>query len=370
MLETILTGLFYTVFAIQLIIGIISLYRIYFHKLRIDILHIEDRPVSIIICAWNELSGLKKILPQLYIQAHASFEIIVVDDRSTDGTYEFLIDERRKHDNLRIVRIDWTPDHLNSKKYALTLGLKAARNNLVLLTDADCYPNSIHWIKTMTSYFDRNTDFILGYSQYVKEPGMLNLFIRYETLQTAILYFSSAIGRDPYMGVGRNLAYKKDIFFDSKGFKGYYQIVGGDDDLFVNKHADTRNTKSVLDPEAIVYSSPKTSFSDFFKQKIRHLSVSKYYRLRHRIKLGVFTISKLLFWISFIWCMSLSEFDWPILVSAFIYFSFLTLQFYISSRKMGDQFEIYTVPLFDLLYVLYLSGFGVLALIRKRIPWI
>ena len=126
--------------------------------LQTDLLHIEDRPISIVICSWNELSGLKRLLPQLFLQAYANYEIIVVDDRSSDGTYEFLIDERKNHSNLKIVKIDKTPDHLNNKKYALTLGVKAAKNELVLLTDADCIPGTIHWIKSMTAHFDKNTD--------------------------------------------------------------------------------------------------------------------------------------------------------------------------------------------------------------------
>ena len=222
----------------------------------------------------------------------------------------------------------------------------------------------------MTQHFDKSTDFILGYSQYEKRPGLLNLFIRYETLQTAILYFSSAIGKDPYMGVGRNLAYRKELFISNKGFKGYYEKVGGDDDMFVNKHAHKHNTKSILESNSIVYSIPKTSFKSFFRQKIRHLSVGKHYKFRHRLKIGVFFISKFIFWLSLIWLLILPGFKWEIIVSSISLFGLLILQFYMSAKKMGDKFEIYYVLIMDLLYVLYLLGFGMVALLKKRIPWI
>ena len=370
MVETILTVLFFTGLAVQLYFGVAGLLRIYFHKPETDLLHIEDRPVSIVVCAWNELRGLKKLLPQLYIQAYADFEIIVVDDRSTDGTYDYLINERETQANLKVVKIDKTPDHLNNKKYALTLGVKAATKEFILLTDADCLPGSIHWIKSMTKHFDNKTDFVLGYSQYERKPGFLNLFVRYETLQTAILFFSSAIGKDPYMGVGRNMAYRKKVFFEHKGFKGYYKVVGGDDDLFINKHAEGYNTKPALDPEGIVYSVPKTSFRSYFRQKIRHMSVGKYYRFRHRLKIGVFTLTKFITWFSLFGLMVIPGYLWIVLGLWIVLMSLIALQFRLSSKKLGDHFEFYFVPLLDLLYVLYLLGFGTVALVRKRIPWI
>jgi hypothetical protein len=172
------------------------------------------------------------------------------------------------------------------------------------------------------------------------------------------------------MGVGRNLAYRKNIFLESKGFKGYYQVVGGDDDLFVNRHAHRRNTKSVLDPESIVYSIPKTNLSSYAKQKIRHLSVGRYYRFRHRLKIGIFAITKLLMWLSFFWLLFIHDYYLFAIASWGIYMSLSMLQFQLSSKKLGDQFEIYLVPLLDLLYVLSLLGFGVVARFRKRIAWI
>jgi len=323
-----------------------------------------------VVCAWNEITGLRKLLPQLFLQAHADYEVIVVDDRSSDGTYDFLIEEREQHPNLKIVRIDKTPLHLNNKKYALTLGIKAASNELILLTDADCIPESIHWAKSMTSHFDSKTDFVLGYSQYEKRPGPLNLFIRYETLQTAILYFTSIVAKRPYMGVGRNMAYRKKIFIENKGFKGYYNVVGGDDDLFVNKHATGLNTKPVFNQESIVYSTPKTTLKSYFRQKIRHLSVGKHYKFKHKIRIGIFTLSKFVTWLSFIFLMFSTPFNLIVLISMLVLSGIFILLFYLSAKKFGDHFEIHFVPLLDILYVLYLLGFGTIALLRKRIPWV
>ena len=172
------------------------------------------------------------------------------------------------------------------------------------------------------------------------------------------------------MGVGRNMAYRKKVFFDHKGFKGYYKVVGGDDDLFINKHADGNNTRPVLNPEGIVYSNPKTTLNSYFRQKIRHMSVGKYYRLRHRLKIGIFTFTKFMTWLSFFWLLLIPGSRWIILGFWILLMSLIMLQFRQSSKKLGDHFEFYVVPLLDLLYVLYLLGFGTVALVRKRIPWI
>src|SRR5690349_11485174 len=166
-----------------------------------------------------------------------------------------------------MVHVNRLPAHVNAKKYAITLGIKAAKFEWLLFTDADCRPGD-QWVRSMSSQFNNETSFVLGFSPYVKMLGVLNAFIRFETIITAIQYISFTLLGRPYMGVGRNLAYRRSIFLDGKGFNNFLNVTGGDDDLLVNQHATATNTVVHVDENALVYSKPKLTWSTFFNQKI------------------------------------------------------------------------------------------------------
>ena len=178
------------------------------------------KPISVIIAAHDELENLRILLPALMEQDHPEYEVIVVNDRSSDETYDFLLEQEQLYQKLKVVHIHELPAHISGKKYALTMGIKAASNKYLLFTDADCQPSSSSWVSKMSLGFSQNADIVLGYSHYKKLPGFLNYFTRFETLKTGMEYLASAANKLPFMGVGRNLAYRKDLFLENKGFNG------------------------------------------------------------------------------------------------------------------------------------------------------
>ena len=329
----------------------------------------QREPVSVVICARNELQNLKNLLPRLYEQDYENFEIIVVNDRSGDGTYDFLREEEPKNDLLEVVNIESTPDHIQEKKYALMLGIKKAKNDIVLLTDADCYPNTNRWIQTMANGFEKGIKIVLGFSQYERKKGLLNNLIRFETLYTAIQYISAALGKSPYMGVGRNLAYRKSFFLEKNGFSGYEKVIGGDDDLFVNKNSNKSNTKVAVGKDGLVISCPKTNWRDFYRQKKRHLSVGKLYKGGNKTSLGILSLSHILFWFSFITLAVMSREPiwllWGLLIRAF----FLLVTFVPASKKLGDQVNLWNLVMLDIVYVAYYFFTGIPALFSKKVKW-
>jgi len=219
----------------------------------------EKKPgVSVIVCGWNELENLKKLIPRLLEQNYPLFELVIVDDRSSDECYDFLLFESFKHKDMKLVRINETPDHITRKKYALSLGIKAAKYDIILLTDADCMPQSGDWINQMQQKFAGGKQVILGYSPYTYHKGFLNFMIRYETFYTAAQYFSFTLAGLPYMGVGRNMAYTKSLFNANKGFHSHLKVLGGDDDLFVSEVATPNNVAICIEKQAHVFSVPKT----------------------------------------------------------------------------------------------------------------
>ena len=273
-------------------------------------------PLSVIICARDEERNLQKHLPTILEQAYPNFEVIVVDDCSTDNTEAILKGFSQKYPHLRSTRIKQDEKFSHGKKLALTVGIKAAKNNWLVHTDADCQPASKNWLRILSTYMKPGKELILGYGGYKKERGLLNSLIRFETLFIALQYFTFSSARKTYMGVGRNLAYTKDLFFKNRGFASHYHIASGDDDLFVQQASTQRNTARCLQPEAFTYSVPECTFGGWSSQKRRHISTSSHYRKDARRRLFWEPISRVLFIasliVSFIWFPEL----WPYIAGA------------------------------------------------------
>ncbi|UUF14774.1 MULTISPECIES: glycosyltransferase [Flavobacterium] len=275
----------------------------------------KNIPVSVIVCAKNEEENVKKFIPLLAEQNYPDFEIVLIDDASSDETLEVFEEFEQKYPNIRLVKVENNEAFWGNKKYALTLGIKAAKKDYLLFTDADCYPTSKDWITSMTSQFDTEKTIVLGYGGYEKiENSLLNKIIRFETILTAVQYFSWAKAGLPYMGVGRNLAYKKEEFFNVNGFIDHIQVRSGDDDLFINQAANKLNTAISYTPESFTYSKPKESFKDWFTQKRRHVSTAEHYKFFDKFQLGLFYFSQLFFFLSVIILLAF-QFQWIAVVA-------------------------------------------------------
>lgn len=338
-------------------------------------------PVSIVVCAHDEAENLKELIPLLLSQDYPDFEVIIVNDRSNDNTFDYLLEETQNHPRLRMVNVKDTPERVNGKKYGITLGIKAATHEWILLTDADCRPAGKNWIRTMSQCFTDKAQFVLGFSPYERRPGFLNRFIRFETILTAIQYFAFGWLKNPYMGVGRNLAYRKSLFLEQKGFNNFLHVTGGDDDLFVNMYARGRNTRLQLAPEGQVFSVPESSWRSFYNQKVRHLSVGKRYRFSHRFLLGLFSITWILTWL--IWIILVvglvesfqvpdtfrSQETYLILGPFLLRWILLVLLFRAMLKKASLSFSLWTLPILDFIFAIYYLSTGLVALTTKKIRW-
>ncbi|MBN1159534.1 MAG: glycosyltransferase [Bacteroidales bacterium] len=276
----------------------------------------HSQPVSVIICARNEAENLNTHLPFVLEQDYDNFEVIVVDDCSTDDTEDVLTLFRNKYPLLKTTTIRRDEKFSNGKKLALILGIKAARHDLLLFTDADCKPESNQWLRMMASNFTTDVSIVLGYGGYFPESGLLNQYIRYDTLFIALQYFSFAICKNPYMGVGRNLAYKKSLFYSGKGFSSHLHLASGDDDLYVNEHATGRNTAVEFSAESHTRSIPKQTIEKWVLQKKRHFTTSRYYKVKHKFLIVVEPFSRLLFYAGF-FLLLFSEELLPFIMAAF-----------------------------------------------------
>lgn len=359
---------FVAIVAIQL-----SYYLVIFGKFafaKIQKITPKKIPISVIVCAKNEEENATNYIPLLAEQNYPDFEIVLIDDASSDATLAIFEGFEKQYPNVRLVKVQNNEAFWGNKKYALTLGIKAAKKEYLLFTDADCYPTSKEWITAMSSQFTMQKTIVLGYGKYEKiNKSFLNKIIRFETLLTAIQYFSWAKIGHPYMGVGRNLAYKKEEFFNVNGFIEHMQIRSGDDDLFINQAAKAKNTTIAFTPESFTYSKPKTTYKDWFIQKRRHVATANYYKTFDKLQLGLFYCSQLLFILVPI-VLLIFQFQW-IVVLCLIALRYLVTWIVIgfSAGKLKEKDVVYWYPILELVVLFTQINILITNTFSKPVHW-
>lgn len=326
--------------------------------------------ISVIVCAKNEAENVAKYIPLLAEQNYPDFEIILIDDASSDDTLALFEDFEKQYSNIRLVKVKNNEAFWGNKKYALTLGIKSAKKDYLLFTDADCYPTSKNWIAAMSSQFTMQKTIVLGYGAYEKIAGsFLNKIIRFETVLTAVQYFSWAKLGHPYMGIGRNLAYKKEVFFNVNGFISHIQIRSGDDDLFINQAANAKNTAISYIPESFTYSKPKTTFKEWFIQKRRHVATANYYKKFDKFQLALFYCSQLLFILLSILLLAF-QFQW-ILVLSIIALRYLVAWVVVgfSAGKLKENDLKFWFPIVEIVLIFAQINIFITNIFSKPVHW-
>lgn len=331
----------------------------------------SQQPVSVIICARNEAANLRHNLSMVLEQDYPQFEVVVVNDASTDETAEVLQEFSEHYPHLTIISI--LEKHGMGKKNALARGIENAKYDWLLLTDADCSPilykknqiNNPYWISGMMTGIVNEKQMVLGYAPYQKrDNSLLNKFIRFETVWTAIQYLSFALIGQPYMGVGRNLLYNKKLYRQANGFSKHADLASGDDDLFVNQVITEKNFSIILFPETFMVSEPKTQWNSYFTQKKRHLSAGNRYLLKHKILLGLVSLSHLLFFVTIFICLYI-KISTMFAVANIVVRTIVIWTVYAKIiRKLHEETLLWWIPLLDVLYVFFYLVFASTIILR------
>lgn len=357
-----------TVFAVKLIAEWLYSGAFYLHK---SAPIAKTCPsISIVICARNEEDNLIAHLPKVLEQDYPNFEVVVVNDRSIDDTQLVLRAFKNKYSHLKTTQVNETELHWAGKKFALSIGLKSASNDLVLLTDADCYPSSDQWLKEMASNFSPRNKIVLGYGAYAGQPGLLNSIIRFEALYMAIQYMGLCKLGIPYMGVGRNLAYDKTLFFDNRGFASHQFLPSGDDDLFVNENASNKNSTIHFSKNAYTISSSETTWGGYIQQKRRHLTTSNLYRFNSVFTLLFLSLVKYSFYIVTIICLVLfPEWYWIPLSAILMNMVSQFFQFYFAAKASQAISVLGIVPFGEIFLLLFYPFLFIWNTVISGNPW-
>lgn len=352
----------------------------FFKKKKYDNDNPNYEPVSVIVCAKDAYEYLVDLVPRILSQDYPDFELVIVNDCSTDETTDYLKELVDKRPDINVVSLTQSLNFFHGKKFPLSMGIKSAKHDLLLLTDADCLPRDNHWIRDMVGAYRKNTEVVLGYGPYFMRKGLLNKLIRFDTLYTAIQYLSMALAHRPYMGVGRNLSYRRELFYKNKGFTSHYTVPSGDDDIFISQVANNRNTRIFIDPTSRVESEPKHTFSGWIHQKRRHYSTANMYKRSTNRILGTLLMSRLVYYATLIllFCMPhafdfvASDKVYYFAVGALALIHFISMDWiYIKSAKQLGEKKLYLffTPLYDVFFVIFTTLLGIRNTISKPKAW-
>lgn len=356
--------LFIFFFCLSIKLGFALLYylRLALYKVptKNNVKNTENQSVSVIVCYHNESKNAISSLHNLSRIKAKNLEIVLVDDMSTDDTFSQL--SANLSSIMRVVQN--TTEH-KGKKMALSHGINNAKYDWLLMTDADCRVGE-KWVKSMRS-MSLDHQIVLGYAPLDRSKSWIGKFARYETYYTALQYLSFALAGRPYMGVGRNLMYHRNIFDDADGFTSHTDIASGDDDLLINYAANAVNTTICLDPESFVYSPGKETFSSFIRQKTRHVSSSHRYRWVDKLLLGLSSISQMGLYILAVVLLFSQYSSWVLLLPAY-WLLMMMIQYPICKKLHSiDLWLLY--PVYDMAMAMYYIIMIPFTFIKKQNTW-
>ncbi len=326
-------------------------------------------PVSIIIAARDESDNLYENLPMILSQDYPEFEVIVVNHQSIDDSNWLLIAFQQQYKNLRVIDIPRNKHLRAGKKFPITMAIKGAKYEHFLLTDADCKPASYQWLKKMAGSFTKSKQIVIGYGPFTNKKGFLNKLIRFDAAWIGVNYLSMALAKLPYMGVGRNLGYTKTVFNSVSGFKSHYALPSGDDDLFIQQAAQKSNYVVNIDPDTFCYSPAAPSWNRWVRQKSRHYSTSNQYKVIKKLLLGIYPVSLLLLWISFVILLFKADFR---IIDGIVFGFVILLKWWIQGKcllKLQEKNFVFLMPFWDVFYAIVTPMLFYLTEQKRNTKW-
>lgn len=327
--------------------------------------------VSVIIVAKDESENLAKCLPSILNQDYPDYEVIVVNDGSTDESEFLLKNLKREYPFLYSTFSPYSDanETIQNKVLPLTIGIKAARKDILLFTEADSLPMTNQWVKSMVNSL-ADKDIVVGYSRFTEGEDFSNKTALFDNLIFTLQYMSMAIKNKPFAGLYKNLAYRKHLFFDNKGFSATLNYDNAEE-VFVNYIMTENNTAIALSQDSYV-STELDNFSHWRKIK------TAYSRAKFNFKGftgGVFsleTLSRYLFY-----SLTIASIVYSIISQLWVYLGAAILLFIIryiiqivilnkaSDHFLTNRFHL-SLPFLDLIQPYYNSYFSRISKSKKR----
>lgn len=277
-------------------------------------------PVSVVLCSQNQGEWLRTNLVYLLEQDYPDFEVVVVNYCSTDDTKFVMQVLSENYKRLQVVTMDQNVCGYRGKKYPLSIGIKSAKHDLLLMADPDCLPRDVErfdWIRQMVAgYRHKNVDIVLGYCGIEPRKSLFNWMQQYDNMDYSTEYLGAAIMHRPFTGCGRNLSYRRSFFMKNNGLIYSYNEPDGADDMFVNQNCRRHNVSVVLNQESFTQAAPCRSFREWHVMRKHRIATHKYYRFGLKACRFVRPLSVLLFYLAAALLFVSGSFPWEVLAGA------------------------------------------------------
>lgn len=343
--------------------------KLIFNKKKTTIAKTADNedlpPVSVIIATKNEEFYLKDKLAFFLEQDYPEFEVIVVNDASTDDSEYILKAFSKIYPHLKVVNIVENVNKFRGKKFPISLGIKSAKYDHLVLSCADCEPRGFNWLRAMASHFDSKNSIVLGFGAYTKRKGLFNALLQYDNITTAMNYIGLALSGHAYRGDSKNIAYKKELFYSTSGFTKHYNITLGEDDIFIKDIATAKNITVAMEPESFVTSSSKRTFKDWKGEKKNRIATFRHYKTSTKILLNLLPTTTFLFYALAITLFVLS-FPYQYLILALLLkFIPQTIIYFKACRRLDTKRIFIFAPLFEIYFLFFNARLRIVSLFTK-----
>ncbi len=314
----------------------------------------ELPPVSVVLTARNDAAWLKENLVYLLEQEYPEFEVVVVDYLSHDDTPYVLNTLRDYYPNLKIVPFKEDVNLFQGKKYPLSIGIKSAKNDILVLADPDCTPKNLHWLGGIVrGYKDKNTRIVLGYCGVKRTKTILGCMQQYDTLSYGASYLGSALLGHPYTGSGRNMSYRRSFFFERGAFIRHYDVADGSDDLFVYQNADRKNTAICIDPDACLTAEPKKSFALWHEERRHRVATRNRHSLASRLHEDMPYLANTLFYAAAILLILRGTLPWIIVaIIATLKWTWQIICFSRLTKRFDGGYVHFAAPLLEIYFII------------------
>ena len=289
------------IFGVVTLIQLVYYYIIYgrfaFHRKK-SALGFRDIPVSVVVVVRDDAAQLLQTLPQLLEQQYSFFEIVIVNDRSRDEySLQAIQEYKERYPNIKIVDLSTAVSTSRGKKMAISMGIKCASYDHILLTSPNCTPTSKQWLSLMAENFQFQKKIVLGYSTFTKKRSPYNHFLHFDNLVNAMIYFSHALLHSTYRGDIHNVAFVRQLFYQQKGFISYNHLLYGEEDIFIHRASNPNNTAVEFSPDAVTVQQHVPQYRHWRLHKISLCFTRKYNSFKNRCLIGLYELTNLLFYV-------------------------------------------------------------------------
>lgn len=316
------------------------------------------RPLSVVITAHNQANALRRNLPMFLEQDYDDYEVIVVNAASTDHTEEVLKELELRYPALHHTFVPQSARYISAKRLALTLGIRAARYENVVISEADCCPCSTQWLARLAQCLSQSEhkQIVVGYANYARPRNMVERKMVFYRLYHQMTTLAHGLHHAAHRAESGNWCYSKNLFLEGNGFAGHVNLLAGAEDLLVNRNSCALNTAILIHPQATIrkeYPSYKHLWKQeqvFYAETCRHLKHTTLYQLKYTLRLWLPWVMLIIYVATLF--VGLQQHNYLSIgiasVLFFLYHLIKDLAFHRSARALGERSFHCLLPLYEL----------------------